>query len=311
MKKWMILLAGLFILLMNGCRPAAIELQSKTLDDVPRILVLSAFAPETSALLRRADQKTIYSVANRQFTTARLGGKEVVLAESGVSMVNAAMTTQAAVDHFRISAVVFSGIAGGINPDLNIGDVVIPAEWGQHLESVFARQDGEQWDPGRFGSDFGNYGMMFPQPVDVPRLGSGGTSYDTIFWFQADPSMLLAATTAASRVTLEQCWLVINCLTNRPKVIPGGRAVSGPAFVDNAEYREWLYQNFQANAVDMETAAAAQTAYVNGIPFIGFRSLSDLAGGSAGSNELLVFGNLAAENAARVVEEFLIVWNGP
>jgi len=74
---------------------------------------------------------------------------------------------------------------------------------------------------------------------------------------------------------------------------------------------EWLYQNFQADAVDMETAAVAQVAYVNQLPFLGFRSLSDLADGSAGPNEILVFGNLAANNAAVVVTAFLEIWSGP
>lgn len=304
-------MAVMLLTLLSACRPAPIELQSKTLVETTRILVMSAFDAETSALIQRAEETITVTAAGRIFTLGRLGGKDVVIAQSGVSMVNAAMTTQAAVDHFNLTAIVFSGIAGGVNPALHIGDVVVPAEWGQHLESVFARQKGDAWDPGTFKPDYGNFGMIFPQPVEILRPGTNGAASDQIFWFKSDPSMLEAAEKLSAQVTLEGCVLKILCLPTQPRLVTGGRGLSGSAFVDNAAYREWLYQNLQADAVDMETAAVAQVAYVNQLPFIGFRSLSDLAGGSAGSNEMLVFGNLAANNAAIVVTVFLETWSGP
>jgi adenosylhomocysteine nucleosidase len=55
----------------------------------------------------------------------------------------------------------------------------------------------------------------------------------------------------------------------------------------------------------METAAVAMVAHANDRPFIAFRSLSDLAGGGPGENEMRVFLDLAADNSARVVVSFL------
>ena len=55
----------------------------------------------------------------------------------------------------------------------------------------------------------------------------------------------------------------------------------------------------------MESAAVAHVAYANEVPFIAFRSLSDLAGGSDEENELPVFFSLAAANSASVVRAFL------
>jgi len=52
-----------------------------------------------------------------------LSGKDVVLAESGIGMTNAAMTTQAMLDRFHPKAVIFSGIAGGIDSSVHIGDI--------------------------------------------------------------------------------------------------------------------------------------------------------------------------------------------
>ena len=95
------------------------------------------------------------------------------------------------------------------------------------------------------------------------------------------------------------------CLPHDPQVVIGGNGVSGPTFVDNAAYREWAWTTFRADALDMETAAVAHVAYENRVPFIAFRSLSDLAGGGTGANEMRTFGKLAADNSATVVIEYL------
>ena len=58
----------------------------------------------------------------------------------------------------------------------------------------------------------------------------------------------------------------------------------------------------------METAAVGMVAYANGVPYIAFRSLSDLAGGGQGENEMRTFMNIAADNAAKVLLAFLAAW---
>jgi adenosylhomocysteine nucleosidase len=55
----------------------------------------------------------------------------------------------------------------------------------------------------------------------------------------------------------------------------------------------------------MESAAVAHVAYANQTPFIAFRSLSDLAGGGEGENEIGTFFQLASNNSAAVVKAFL------
>ena len=59
----------------------------------------------------------------------------------------------------------------------------------------------------------------------------------------------------------------------------------------------------------METAAVAHVAYVNEVPYLAFRSLSDLAGGGPGENELGTFFELASANSAALVMEFLTLWS--
>ncbi len=88
----------------------------------------------------------------------------------------------------------------------------------------------------------------------------------------------------------------------------GGNGVSGQAFVDNKAFREYAFKTFEANVLDMETAATAMVAHSNGVPYIAFRSLSDLAGGGEGENEMGTFMGLAAANSAKVLRAFLAAW---
>ena len=85
----------------------------------------------------------------------------------------------------------------------------------------------------------------------------------------------------------------------------GGNGVSGQSFVDNAKFRTYVFDTFKARVLDMESAAVAHVAYTNGVPYIAFRSLSDLAGGGESANEIDVFLALASANAAKVVTAFL------
>ena len=93
-----------------------------------------------------------------------------------------------------------------------------------------------------------------------------------------------------------------------PKLVVGGNGVSGQAFMDNAAFREYTFRTFQASVLDMETAAVGMVAHSNGVPFIAFRSLSDLAGGGEGANEMGTFMRLAADNSAKVLLAFLARW---
>ncbi|MDL1982391.1 MAG: phosphorylase, partial [Deltaproteobacteria bacterium] len=87
-----------------------------------------------------------------------------------------------ALDHFNVTGIVFSGIAGGVNPGLNIGDVTVPARWAQYQENLFARETPEGWDVGWYTDVFGNFGMMFPQFVSVTRKGETPDAEKNKFW---------------------------------------------------------------------------------------------------------------------------------
>lgn len=282
---------------------------TRKLDETPRIFIQSAYSPELEKLLSQTKVEKTYNLNGITFTLGELLGNKVVQALSGFSMVNAAANTQLAYDHFNITHHIFSGIAGGVNPQLNIGDVAIPAFWGQYQEALFAREidQGVYQPPAWMETPFPNFGMSFPQKVEV--FSSQNPQGEEKFWFEVDLEMLRIANIAAKQIELARCTKNNECLETQPKVVIGGYGVSGQTFVDNASYREYVYNTFKANVLDMETASAAHVAYANGIPFIAFRSLSDLAGGGPGENEIGTFFQLAADNSATVVLKFLEEWS--
>lgn len=296
-------IAGLMVLLLLGALPLRAS-ATDLLDPRPRIAVASAFEPEWMVLKAHLTESVEHKINGRSFVTGKLAGKDVVLFLSGVSMVNAAMNTQLALDRFSITSVLFSGIAGGVDPALHIGDVVIADQWGEYLEAVFARETSEGFaiPPWMEKGDFAGYGMMIPRSIEVTRKDGAA---ENRFWFPSDPGLLDAARKAAAKVDLADCVEASKCLSRKPRIAIGGNGVSGQAFVDNAKYREYVLATFQAKVLDMESAAVAHVTFANGVPFLAVRSLSDLAGGGEGANEMMTFLGLASKNSAAVVTAIL------
>jgi adenosylhomocysteine nucleosidase len=279
-------------------------------DRAPRIAIISAFGAELEALKAQATIEKTALLNGRTVYIGTLAGHKVLMTLSGESMVNAAMAAQALIDNFQVERIVFSGIAGGVNPNLHIGDVVVPAQWSEYQENLFARETspGVFTPPPWFTVTLPNFGMMFPETVGITRVGGTPDQEEQVTWFAVDPAMLEVATQVAGAVHLDQCTPTNVCLSNPPIVKAGGNGVSGPTFVDNARYRDYAGEVWGADALDMESAAVAHVATVTRTPFIVFRSLSDLAGGGPGENEVGTFFQLAANNSARVLVAFLQAW---
>jgi len=306
--RWRSLLAACALAVgLAGCAGLPGSGSGARLDDTPRIAVISAFQPEIVLLASKLADARSHSLNGNTFTTGTLAGKPVVLFLSGISMTNATMNTQLALDRFKVSHIVFSGIAGGVNPQLHVGDVTVPAQWGQYLEVLMARETA----PGRYiappfiqDATLPAFGMLHPRPVEV--RSAANPQITRKFWFETDPKMLEVARSIRN-VELANCSAG-KCLPRKPQLVIGGNGVSGQAFMDNKAFREYTFKTFQANVLDMETAAVGMVAYSNGVPYIAFRSLSDLAGGGDGENEMGTFMGIAADNSAKVLLAFLAAW---
>lgn len=298
----------LIALLLAVAAPAYAE----PIDATPRTVVMTAFTPEWDALIRSVDAPVEHKINGLVFVTGTMAGKPVLLMQSGVSMVNAAMNTQLVLDRFTVKRIVFSGIAGGVDPSLSIGDVIVPDNWGQYLEVSFARKTPGGWVvPEPVDAEAPKpWDMMFPRGV---RVGNASEPKRRYYLIAADPALLDLARKIAGTVTLRRCVgaevpvaaVSSTCLPHIPKVVIGGTGVSAGVYADNAQFRDYLFSAWHARVLDMESAAVTQVAFANSVPVIVFRSLSDLAGGDAGSNQMETFMTLASINSAEVVRRFV------
>lgn len=285
---------------------------AQKLDDTPRTVLMTAYYPEWNALEPSIDDPRKHQINGMTFLTGTMAGKPVLLMQSGVSMVNAAMNTQLALDHFAVKRIVFSGIAGGVDPALNIGDVIVADSWGQYLEVSFARRTKKGYEPPEKIDPEAplNWNFMFPRGV---RVGSATQAPSRHYVFHVDPALLTLARQVVPQVEMERCVPPSEkalpgselCLPKTPKVVVGGTGVSAGVFADNAAFRIYLQKAWNARLLDMESAAVLQVAYANSVPAIAFRSLSDLAGGDRHKNMEDTFEHLASVNSAHVVRAFV------
>jgi|SRR3990170_628939 len=247
-----------------------------------KIALMYAFDQEGALLRSKLNLEDSIFVKGKVFWIGKLEVKEVVIVNSGVGMTNAAMTTQLLIDKYNPEEIIFTGICGGIDSSNHIGDIVIPERWATH--------------------DYGYYGKDGFVPDSIYVILPGQTKEAGVLFFEVDKAVLEKGKLAGQNLKLKPVG------ERMPQVKIGGKGVSGNSFIDQKEKRDYLKEKFDAQIVDMESAAVVQVANVNGIPVLVVRSCSDLAGGSGSataSDELRGFFKVAADNSASFVLELV------
>jgi adenosylhomocysteine nucleosidase len=103
-----------------------------------KIGIIGAMKEEIELFHEQMGQASLSNKANIQFHEGLFHGKSVVLCKSGVGKVNAAVTTQILIDAYGVEAIIFTGVAGAVDPKLNVGDIVVSSESMQHDMDVTA-----------------------------------------------------------------------------------------------------------------------------------------------------------------------------
>ncbi len=98
------------------------------------IAIIGAMDEEVEALSQALTGKNEVQnpFADLPMWTGKLQGQDVVIVRCGIGKVNAALATQYVIDHFHASFIINSGVAGGVNPAVRIGDLVLGASSMQH-----------------------------------------------------------------------------------------------------------------------------------------------------------------------------------
>ena len=213
------------------------------------ILILSALVWELGALVEAMTDLDEVEITGCTFRQGMLGGNETVVASVGIGKVNAAMAATLAIDRFAPRLLLFTGVAGGLDPALRIGDVVVADRVVQHDTGVAGADGFQPYQPGH---------LPFFDPTDA--VG-----------YQPSPRLLEEARIALTGLVLDRV------LGRTPKLV-FGTVATGDQFIESDAERRRIHETFGAHAVEMEGGAVAQVAAHFGVDHLVIRSLSDLAG---------------------------------
>jgi len=219
---------------------------------------------------------------------------------------NAAVTVQTLIDVFGVSGIVHYGTAGSSNDSLSFGDVSVPklvAYTGAWTWKKFRspKESSAELSFGEYNTPNGGENLLGSLKFRNEELYSVGKPMEEVFWLPVDSAWFKIA--EQLKVKLERCNDTF-CLPTTPQVVYGLKGSSADMFLDNAEYRKFLFREFGVSTVDEESAAVVMTTTSPGVPVIVIRGVSDLAGGEPtwSSTSLM---NLASINALKVAVEFI------
>jgi adenosylhomocysteine nucleosidase len=244
------------------------------------IAIVSAMHDELSQLLALMPDEHKQTRAGREFWAGHLYGHEVVLVLSGIGKVAAATTAALLIEHFKVSKIVFTGVAGGLKSKVNVGDLVVADSFLQHDLDV---------------------SPLFPK-YQVPSYG-----VDT---FQADESLAHELRRACAAV-LNDLTSVLTTQTRAAFNLASpqlhqGLLISGDRFVSTTAESQKLQQDLpQALAVEMESAAFAQVCHDYDVPFAAVRTISDRADDGATVDFNRFLSEVASLYSAAIVDKWL------
>jgi len=218
------------------------------------------------------------------FRQGRLDDVPVVLVEAGIGKVNTALVATLLLDHFGCRSVLLTGVAGGIDPALGIGDVVVAERLIQHDYGAIIGGDIKPFRPGVAPIGESRERLGFDLAPEIRRR-----LHERLDGFALPP--LPAAVTGAA---------------GRQPTIRFGTIISGDQFINCETTRQRLFDRFRAQAVEMEGAAVAQVAAQFNAPCIVVRCVSDLAGAES-HLDFPAFLSATAESAAQVLRRIVPV----
>lgn len=116
-----------------------------------KIVIITAMKEELEAIKNKFEKVEEKQLKDLTFFEGQANGKEYILVKCGVGKVNAARVTQILIDNFDIEYIINIGIAGSLNDELEIGDIVIGKNLVQHDFDItaFGHEKGYITDTGR------------------------------------------------------------------------------------------------------------------------------------------------------------------
>ena len=245
--------------------------------------ILSALAQEQEGLVAQLVRPVKVSRAGRDFWQGELHGHRVVLALSKIGKVAAATTATTLIEALGVRRIVFTGVAGGVGPGVQVGDVVVATDFVQH--------------------DM-NASPLFPR-YEIPLYGQTRFVCDPTLTAQLQHAATVALVAMSGQTPAETGHTVP--IVGR---VHSGLIASGDQFVASAAGARQLLTDLQAagyapQAVEMEGAAVAQVCFDYGVPFAAIRTVSDRADDSAHVDFPKFVTEVASHYARTIINEWM------
>lgn len=249
------------------------------LSDTP-IGLMSAMNEELDLLLQVMPDEQRVTVAGREFWQGHWQGRPVVAVLSRIGKVAAATTATALIERFGVGSIVFTGVAGGIGPDVRVGDVVLADALVQHdldASPLFPRHEVPLYGRSRFATDV--------------ALSEG---------------LGLAASQVLAQVAVHVGETAVREFGIQAPRLHRGLVASGDRFVSTTdECRQLQAALPDALAVEMEGAAVAQVCFDYGIPFTALRTISDRADDDAHADFTRFIHQVASRYSLAILSQWI------
>jgi adenosylhomocysteine nucleosidase len=251
-----------------------------------RLGIISALHEEQHGLVEAMESPYKLIHGMREYCLGQLWEIDAVCVLSRIGKVAAAMTATTLVEKFGVTHIVFTGVAGAGDKNINVGDIVVAESLVQHDMDA---------------------SPLFPR-FEVPLTGLAHILPDH------DLSLRLAG---AAHDFLEQDFLGTIDRPERdvfrleqPRV-HRGLVASGDQFVSSREQLHGLGEALPGLiAVEMEGAAVAQVCFEMGVPFAVLRTISDNANENAATDFMRFVKSVAARYAFHIVRRFCLASKG-
>ena len=214
--------------------------------------VMGALPEEINGVIELLHNKVEHRIGKRKYYTGTINNQEVVVVYSRIGKVAASATVATLILKFKVTELIFTGVAGGISSDLKIGDIVIGTELVQHDMDAFP---------------------LFPT-YEIPLIGQS--------FFKGSKELIALAKESIQSI-FDNAYLNTVIATEDLKQfnitqpsVHLGLIASGDQFFRDQEQKDHLLAGLPATlCVEMEGAAVAQICYEFGIPFVIIRTISD------------------------------------
>lgn len=224
----------------------------------PVIAIIGALEKEVRQIYAAVEKGTVADEAGLRIVGGEYHGFEIVATTAGMGTVNAAAAAQHLISAHGANAIIFSGIAGGLNPALHIGDVVI----GEHLryldtDTALIAESApglEEFSSSDFLVELAELTLRVHGFVDA-ALSEGDA--------------------ATARAEADATIFRRNNTDSEPQRFLRGTIATGDRFVSGAEAKTAAIAATQGDCVEMEGAAIAHVAAKNGIDCLVLRAISD------------------------------------